>query len=101
MDRTRRLTSTLVLIVSTTVACARNRAPQEVPSHPLLRELAREDQASRTSDTTVGRTDAQRVDLVLAELGRGAVRTPEDRFNAALVLQQHRLHLLRRQARQQ
>ncbi|MFL6209232.1 MAG: hypothetical protein ACJ74W_10310 [Pyrinomonadaceae bacterium] len=52
----------------------------------MLRELAREDQAARKGEK-IARTDEERGKLVLAELGQGTVKTPEDRFNAALVLQ--------------
>ena len=55
-------------------------------SNTLLRELAREDQASRKGDS-ITRTDADRIKLVLAEIANGSVRTPEDKTNAALVLQ--------------
>ncbi len=76
------------------IACSRqvpepaiDPAPATVrPSNALLRELAREDQAARSGQTIV-RTDAERVKLVLAELARNAVQTPEDKTNAALVLQ--------------
>jgi hypothetical protein len=56
------------------------------PSNALLRELAREDQATRSGQTIV-RTDRERIELVLNELARNAVQTAEDRANAALVLQ--------------
>jgi hypothetical protein len=56
------------------------------PANALLSELAREDQATRSGETIV-RTDAERVRLVLAELASDAVRTAEDKANAALVLQ--------------
>src|SRR2546423_1504551 len=52
----------------------------------LLRELAKEDQDQRHGKE-VPRTDEERVKLVLAEIGRGEVKVPEDKFNAALVLQ--------------
>lgn len=67
-------------------ACAQGPNVPPPQSHPLLRELAREDQASRMGQE-VARTDEERIALVLAELGKGTVRTPEDKFNAALVLQ--------------
>ena len=77
--------------VALTASCAQQSGQnvQGAPaaqSHPLLRDLAREDQASRTG-STIARTDADRVKLVLAELAKGTVRTPEDKTNAALVLQ--------------
>jgi len=52
----------------------------------LLRELAKEDQDSRTGKEVV-RTDAERVKIVLAQISQGALKIPEDNFNAALVLQ--------------
>ena len=52
----------------------------------LLRELAKEDQDSRTGKEIV-RTDAERVKIVLAQISQGALKIPEDNFNAALVLQ--------------
>ncbi len=54
--------------------------------NPLLRELAKEDQDSRTGKT-VTRTDDERVKIVLSLIGQGEVKVPEDKFNAALVLQ--------------
>ena len=51
----------------------------------LLAQLMKEDQASRTGDS-VARSDEDRIQLVLKEIGSGHVRTPEDQFNAALVL---------------
>lgn len=58
-------------------ACAQNS---------LLRELAKEDQDSRTGKT-VTRTDEERIKIVLSLIGEGELKTPEDKFNAALVLQ--------------
>lgn len=52
----------------------------------LLRELAKEDQDSRTGKS-VTRTDEQRIKIVLSLIGSGELKTPEDKFNAALVLQ--------------
>jgi hypothetical protein len=52
----------------------------------LLRELAKEDQDYRRGKT-VARTDEERIKLVLAQIGQGVVKTPEDQFNAALVLE--------------
>jgi len=52
----------------------------------VLRELAKEDQDSRTGKT-VTRTDEQRIKIVLSAIGEGELKTPEDKFNAALVLQ--------------
>ena len=85
-----RLALSCVLIALAT-SCAQQTVQnagtvQYIQSNALLRELAREDQASRTGDSLT-RTDADRIKLVLAELAKGAVRTPEDKTNAALVLQ--------------
>ena len=63
-------------------ACASGRAA----GNPLVAALAREDQAVRTGGSAA-RSDADRVRLVLGEIARGRVSTPEDRFGAALVLQ--------------
>ena len=52
----------------------------------LLRELAREDQDSR-SGKEITRTDEERIKIVLSLIGQGELKVPEDRFNAALVLQ--------------
>ena len=51
----------------------------------LLRELAKEDQDSRRGKE-VARTDEERVKIVLSVIGQGELKTPEDKFNAALVL---------------
>jgi hypothetical protein len=52
----------------------------------LLRELAKEDQDYRRGKK-VERTDEDRIKIVLAQIGQGAVKIPEDRANAAIVLQ--------------
>ncbi|MGH9838722.1 MAG: hypothetical protein ACREEM_08060 [Blastocatellia bacterium] len=52
----------------------------------LLRELVKEDQDSRTGKK-VTRTDPERIKIVLAQIAQGALTVPEDKFNAALVLQ--------------
>ena len=52
----------------------------------LLRELANEDQASR-SGKTFARTDADRVKIVLEQIAQRTLKVPEDDFNAALVLE--------------
>jgi hypothetical protein len=52
----------------------------------LLRQLAKEDQDSRTGKT-VTRTDEERIKIVLSLIAEGALKSPEDKFNAALVLQ--------------
>jgi hypothetical protein len=47
-----------------------------------------EDQASRLDpNKKVTRTDDDRIKLVLEMIAKGTVQTPEDKFNAALVLQ--------------
>jgi hypothetical protein len=53
---------------------------------PLLRQLAKEDQDSRTGKN-VERTDDQRVKIVLEFIAKGSLKGPEDQFDAALVLQ--------------
>ena len=53
---------------------------------PLLRELAKEDQDSRTGKQ-VERTDEDRIKLVLAKIGEGSLKGAEDQFDAALILQ--------------
>jgi hypothetical protein len=75
---TRRVALLCWLLAPLTAATAQSNA--------LLQELAREDIASR-SGQTIARTDQERLKLALAALGSGAVKTPEDKFNAALVLQ--------------
>jgi hypothetical protein len=52
----------------------------------LLRELAKEDQDSRRGKK-VDRSDQERGDIVLSLIGRGEVKVPEDKADAALVLQ--------------
>lgn len=52
----------------------------------LLRELAKEDQAFRNGKK-VTRTDQDRIKIVLALISENALKVPEDKFNAALVLQ--------------
>lgn len=52
----------------------------------LLRELAKEDQDSR-SGKQVARSDQERLDIVLSLIGQGEVKVPEDKANAAIVLQ--------------
>jgi hypothetical protein len=53
---------------------------------PLLRQLAKEDMDSRTGKS-VGRTDEERIKIVLNLIAKGALKGPEDQFDAALVLQ--------------
>ncbi|HJQ24816.1 MAG TPA: hypothetical protein VKA60_12940 [Blastocatellia bacterium] len=52
----------------------------------LLRELAKEDQDSRKGKK-IERTDEERIKIVLEQIAQGALKVPEDKFNAALVLQ--------------
>ena len=66
-----------------TFAC--NRQSQTQTSNRLLTELGQEDRASRTGKQ-VARSDQDRIKLVFGELAAGRVNTPEDKFNAALVL---------------
>src|SRR3989442_322155 len=54
--------------------------------NPLLRQLAKEDQDTRTGKT-IARTDAERVKIVLSVIAQGEVKDPEDKFDAAIVLQ--------------
>ena len=51
----------------------------------LLRELAKEDQDSR-SGKEIARTDDERVKIVLSLVAQGELKTPEDKFNAGLIL---------------
>lgn len=61
-------------------------AAESYGQNPLLRELAKEDQDSR-SGKGIARTDAERVKIVLALIAQDALKLPEDKFNAALILQ--------------
>ena len=54
--------------------------------NPILRELAKEDQEYQRG-RKVARTNEDRIKIVLAQIGQGAVKTPEDQANAAIVLQ--------------
>jgi hypothetical protein len=84
--------ASLVLAAAASISCAPTQAPgtaqtaPTVSSNSVLTELAREDQAYRRG-AKVERRDEDRARLVLAELAKGSVRTPEDKANAALVLQ--------------
>ncbi len=93
------LRPTLLVLAVLTLACRSSepgdagdasRTPdgieQPSASNALLSELAQEDQLARTGGSPA-RSDQDRVRLVLDELGSGRVSTPQDRFNAALVLQ--------------
>ena len=53
---------------------------------PLLRQMAKEDQDSRNGKTVV-RTDDERRKIVVELIGKGELRGPEDKFDAALILQ--------------
>jgi hypothetical protein len=53
---------------------------------PLLRQLAKEDTDSRIGKK-VERSDDERAKIVLEYIGKGALKGPEDQFDAALVLQ--------------
>jgi hypothetical protein len=52
----------------------------------LLRVLAKEDQ-DFGHGIKITRTDEERVKIVLSLIGQGELKVPEDKFNAALVLQ--------------
>jgi hypothetical protein len=60
---------------------------------PLLRELAKEDQAVRCNEPCperakkITRTDDDRRKIVLEMIARGELKGPEDKFDAALILQ--------------
>ena len=68
------------------IACAFLTSTEARGQNRLLRELAKEDQDSRKGKE-IARTDDERVKLVLALIGQGAVLSPEDKFNAALILE--------------
>jgi len=83
----------IFLISSVVAACA--SAPQQpvarvaiAADNSVLAELARADQADRNNnDPHTGEHDEVRLQRVLGMLGRDSVRTAEDKFNAALILQ--------------
>jgi hypothetical protein len=68
------------------LACLLWAPPWLFGQNPELKALADEDQAFRHG-SKVSRTDEDRIKIVLELLSKGVVRTPEDKFNAALVLQ--------------
>lgn len=68
------------------IACSLFTLTEVYGQNLLLRELAKEDQDSRKGKK-LGRTDQERLKIVLEQIGQGALTVPEDKFNAALVLQ--------------
>jgi len=72
---------TFILLVTGFIA-----VPAAFAQNTQLRELAKEDRDSRTGKK-VERTDEERRLLVFELLARGAVVGPEDKFDAALILQ--------------
>ena len=71
------LMAIITLCVTCEIAHGQNR---------VLRELAKEDQDFRAGKK-VSRTDHERAQLVLSVIAAGQVMGPEDKVNAALVLQ--------------
>jgi hypothetical protein len=71
------LFATMAILLGATAASAQT---------PLLREMAKEDRDSRTGKTVV-RTDDERRAIVLRLIGEGALKGPQDKFDAALILQ--------------
>jgi hypothetical protein len=71
----------MVLMTALAVGCAGATA-----NNRLAADLSREDQASRTGGS-VSRSDQDRVILILNELAHNRIISPEDKFNAALILQ--------------
>ena len=80
MKKYRLLLSGLMFIL-----CASLTMIEAHGQNQLLRELAKEDQDSRSGKTVI-RTDEERVKLVLSQIELGEVKVQEDKFNAALVL---------------
>lgn len=76
------LTTALVLVFSLFAVATSQAAYGQ---NQLLKELAKEDQDSRNGKE-IARTDAERVKLVLSQIGSGEVKLPEDKFHAALIL---------------
>ena len=60
-------------------------ASRVVPDNNLVAELSREDQAAQM-DKPVPRSDQDRINLILHEIALGRINTPEDKVNAALIL---------------
>ena len=81
MKRDRILPLYLMLILFSPLAMV-----EAYGQNQLLRELAKEDQDSRTGKE-ISRTDEERIKIVLSLIAQGELKVPEDRFNAALVLQ--------------
>ncbi len=75
------------------MACSLLSSAAAFGQTPLLKELAKEDQAVRCdapcpeSVKKITRTDDDRRKLVLEIVAKGELKGPEDQFNAALVLQ--------------
>lgn len=69
----------ILLLLASSALCAQ-------AADPLLAELAKEDQDSRTGKD-VARTDRERQEIVLTMLAQGRLQDAQDRFNAGLVLQ--------------
>jgi hypothetical protein len=78
--------ATLLISLMTILTVALTTPTDANGQNLLLRELAKEDQDSRTGKNIV-RTDEERIKIVLAQIGQRMLRVPEDDFNAALVLQ--------------
>jgi hypothetical protein len=72
-----------IILAAMIVFCGARAASAQTP---LLKELAKEDQDSRTGKT-IARTDDERRLLVLEIIGKGQLKGAEDKFDAALVLQ--------------
>src|SRR4030095_4207823 len=76
----------LLTSLSITLTVGSTTSTEAYGQNLLLRELAKEDQDSR-SDKKIARTDEERVKIVLAQIAQRTLKVPEDDFNAALVLQ--------------
>ncbi len=74
----------------TFISCSLLTPSAAYGQNALLRELAKEDQAAQR-DEKVARTNEDRIKIVLSLIGQGEVKVPEDKFNAALILQHTRL----------
>lgn len=63
-------------------------APGLLAQNPQLKQLQEEDQATRmVPPKVVSRSDEDRIKLVSELLAQGTAKTPEDKFNASVVLQ--------------